>query len=55
MDSPLVGAERAQAIEGEIDTFADAHAGVTEKQEGITEQVIAAQKFLLDQLILVRG
>src|SRR5215470_2006214 len=31
MDGPLVGAERAQTIHGEIDTFADAHAGVTEK------------------------
>ena len=55
MDGPLVGAERAQTIHGEIDTFADAHAGVTQEQQDITSQVIAAQQFLLDQLILLRS
>ncbi len=31
MDGPLVGPDGAQTINGEIDTFADAHAGMTEK------------------------
>ena len=31
MDSPLVGADSAQTIDREIDTFADAHAGMTDK------------------------
>jgi hypothetical protein len=48
MEGPLIGAKRTQAIEGQIDTFADAHAGVTQKQEGVTQQIIAAPKFLLD-------
>ncbi len=41
MDGPLAGADQAQAIEGEIGTFADAHSGVTHKQESIAEEVIA--------------
>ena len=53
VDGPLLGAERAQTIEGEIDAFADAHAGVTQKQQGIRKQVVAAPQFLLDQLILL--
>ena len=32
------GPSGRKTIEGEIDTFADAHAGVTEKQQGITER-----------------
>ena len=31
VDGPLVGSERAQTIDRQIDTFADAHAGMTEK------------------------
>ena len=53
MDGPLLGAERAQTVEREIDAFADAHAGVTQKQQDITNEVIAPQQFLLDQLILL--
>ena len=30
-EDPLVGSERAQTIERQIDTFADAHAGMTEQ------------------------
>jgi len=48
VEGPLVGAERAQTIEREIDTFADAHAGVTQKQQGVTKQIIAASKLVLD-------
>ncbi len=55
MDGPLVRAERAQTIDGKIDTFADSHAGVTEKQQDIADEVVAAQQFLLDQSILFRS
>src|SRR5258708_31236121 len=55
MDGPLIRAERAQTVEREIDTFADAHASVTQKQQDITNEVIAPQQFLLDQLILLRS
>ena len=41
-----------EAIEGQIDTFTDAHAGVAQQQENIAGQIIAAEQFLLDQLIL---
>src|ERR1700676_3043266 len=53
MDGPLTGAERAQTIEREVGTFADAYAGVTQKQQDVTNEVIAPQQFLLDQLILL--
>jgi hypothetical protein len=43
VDGPLPGADRAQAIAAEIDTFANAQTGVPHKQQGIAEQVIAAQ------------
>ena len=55
MDGPLLGAERAQTVEREIDAFADAHAGVTQRQQDITNEVIAPPQFLLDQLILLRS
>jgi len=55
MDGPLTGAERAQTIKGEVGTFADAYSGVTQKQQDITDKVVAAQQFLLNQLILLRS
>ena len=55
MDGPLAGCECAQTIEGEIDAFPDAHAGVAEKKQRIAGQVIAALQFLLDQLVLLRS
>src|SRR5258708_16387850 len=55
MDGPLIRHERAQTVEREIDTFADAHASVTEKQQDITNEVIASQQLLLDQLMLLRS
>jgi hypothetical protein len=48
MDGPLIGAERTQTINREIDTFTDAHAGVTQKQQGVTQQIIAASELVLD-------
>jgi hypothetical protein len=55
VDGPLAGSDCAQAIEGEIDAFADAHAGVAEKKQRITGQVIAPPQFLLDELVLLRS
>ena len=54
MDGPLIRAEREQAIKGQIDALADAHAGVALEQQEITEEIIAALQFLLDELILFR-
>src|SRR4051794_19549133 len=55
MDGPLAGPERAKTIGREISTFADAHSGVSEEEQGITGQIIAPTQFLLDQLILLRS
>jgi len=46
---------RAHTIDREIGTFPDAHAGVTQKEQDIINQVIAPQQFLQDELILLRS
>ena len=43
------------AIEGEIDTFADAHTGVADEQKNVAGDIVAAQEFLLDEAILFRS
>src|SRR5207237_7864631 len=55
MERPLSGCERAQAIEGEIDTFADADAGVADEQKSVAGDIVAAQELLLDEAILFRS
>ena len=42
MDSPLIRTGGAQAVIGQVDAFADAHAGVAEQQEDISAQIVAA-------------
>jgi len=37
----------------QIGTFTDAHAGVTNQQKSITAQIVAAEEFLLQELILL--
>ena len=51
MERPLSGCERAQAIEGEIDTFADADPGVADEQKSVAGDIVAAQELLLDEAI----
>jgi hypothetical protein len=53
VDGPLTGSNCAQAIEGETDAFADAHARVAEKKQRIAGQVIAPPQFLLNELVLL--
>ena len=53
VNRPAVRAEIVEAIIGKIDTFADAHSGVALQQEHIGRQIVAAEQFLLDQLILL--
>jgi hypothetical protein len=55
VDRPRGGSECAQTIDGEIDAFPDAHAGVAEEQQGIAGEVIASPQFLLDELVLLRS
>jgi hypothetical protein len=54
MERPLSGRERAQAIEGEIDTFADADTSVADEQKNVAGDIVAAQELLLDEAILFR-
>jgi hypothetical protein len=53
MNRPLIRAEIVEAIIGKIGTLADAHSGVALQQEHIGGQIVAAEQFLLDQLILL--
>jgi len=53
VNRPAVRAEIVEAIIGKIGTFADAHSGVALQQEYIGGQIVAAEQFLLDQLILL--
>ena len=48
VNRPLIRAGGAEAIEGQIGTFTDAHAGVANQQKDIAAQIIAAEQFLLD-------
>jgi hypothetical protein len=53
MNRPLTRAGGAKAIEGQIGTFTDTHAGVANEQEDIATQIVAAEEFLLQKLILL--
>jgi hypothetical protein len=53
VNRPAVRAEIVEAIIGKIGTFANAHSGVALQQEHIGGQIVAAEEFLLDQLILL--
>jgi hypothetical protein len=55
VNRPLVRASGAQAVIGEVNTLADSHTGMAEQQEDICAQIVAAQEFLLEELILFCG
>ena len=55
VDCPLTWARRAKAVRGQIGALADAHAGVTNQQKRIPAEIIAAEKLLIQELILLRG
>ena len=55
MDGPLIFRCGAQAIPGQIGALADAHAGVSNQQKGISAEIVAAHELLLKQLILLYG
>ena len=52
MDGPLIRASGTEAVGGQIGALTDAHAGVANQQKDIRAQVVAAEKLLLQQLIL---
>src|SRR5258707_3502488 len=55
MDGPLVGACGAQAVIGQVDAFADTHAGRAEQEEDISAKIVATHELLLEELILLGG
>src|SRR6266567_1420452 len=55
MNRPLAWPRRAQTVIGQINTFADAHAGRAEQEEGISAEIVAAHELLLQELILLGG
>jgi len=55
VNRPLIGAGSVEAIEGKVGRFADAHARVTKQQEDVGAEIVAAQQFLLEELILLHG
>jgi len=52
MERPLSGREGAETVKGEIGTLADPHAGVTDEQQRVADDIVAAQEFLLNEPIL---
>jgi hypothetical protein len=54
VDGPPILREWKQAIQREIHTLANAHAGVPLEQQEITKEIITVLQFLLDELILFR-
>src|SRR5262249_1346705 len=55
VNRPLIGSGRAKAVEGQIGTFTDAHGGVANQQKDIATQIVAAEEFLLQQLVMLCG
>lgn len=53
VNRPSIRADIVEAVISKIGTFADAHSGVAQQQEDIGGQIIAAEQFLLNQLILL--
>jgi len=55
VNRPLIGAGGAEATARQIRALTDAHAGVTNQQKSVTAQIVAAEKFLLEEFILLCG
>jgi hypothetical protein len=54
VDGPPIRREGEEAIQFQIHTLANAHTGMSLEQQKITEEIIAAVEFLLDELIVFR-
>ena len=50
----MIWAGGVETVEGEIGGFTNAHAGLTEQQEEVGAQVVAASQFQLEQVIVFR-
>jgi hypothetical protein len=55
LNGPSIGAGRVKAIEGKVGRLTYAHAGVAKQQENVGAEIVAAEQFLLQKFILLRG
>jgi hypothetical protein len=55
MERPLFGSHLPQAIQRQVDAFADADSRSADEQEGIRVEIISPAQLLLHELILWRG
>ncbi len=53
VDRPLVRTYGVQAVIREVDTLADAHAGVPEQEEDVSGKIVATHQLLLEEMILL--
>src|SRR5438876_9993682 len=53
MNGPLIRPGRAKAVVGQIGAFTNAHAGVANQQKDIATEIVAAEEFLLQELVLL--
>ena len=54
VNGPLIRPERAQAVGCQIDALADSHPGVALQQQEVAREIVAAEEFLLNPLVLFR-
>jgi hypothetical protein len=52
VDGPPILPKWKQTVQCQICTLADAHTGVSLQQQEISQEIIAALEFVLDELIL---
>ena len=55
MQRPLVGTDLPQAVQGQIDTFADADSSGAREQPRQGRQIAGATQFLLQELVVLWG
>src|SRR2546427_755789 len=55
VNRPLMGAGGVETTARQIHALTDAHAGVTDQQKSVTAQIVATEKLLLEELILLCG
>src|SRR5437870_12502080 len=54
VNRPLIGPGGAKAVVGQIGALTNAHAGVANQQKDIATEIVAAEEFLLQELVLLR-
>ena len=55
VNRPLIRPGGAKAVAGQIGALTDAHAGVANQQKDIATEIVAAEEFLLEDLVLLCG